>query len=61
MDVNKLIEDDPESLAIEVDDVVQYDPEEESNVVVTEPKIITLGRKKRHDALRKMQKEQGNQ
>lgn len=50
-DLDKILEPDDESLAIEVDEDIQYDPGEESSVVALEPMIITLGRKKRKDAL----------
>lgn len=55
MDINKeVLDDDPDSLAIEADETIQYDPTDtESGVVAVEPIVVTLGRKKRHDALRK--------
>lgn len=54
-DLNQqILNEDPDSLAIEADEDVQYDPNEESAVVATEPLIITLGRKKRKDAVREM-------
>lgn len=62
MDVNKeVLDEDPESLAIEADETIQYDPFEDSNVVAVEPIIVTLGRKKRKDAVRKMQEESGHE
>lgn len=61
MDINKqVLDEDPDSLAIEADESVSYDPNEDSNVVAVEPIIIALGRKKRKDALRKMSEEPGN-
>lgn len=53
-----LLSVDPESQAIEVSDDVQYEPETESQVVATEPPIISIGRGKRTDALRNMRPEQ---
>lgn len=53
-DLNKeLLEDDPESLAIEADDDAFYAPDQSSAVVVTEPDIIPIGRGLRKEALRK--------
>jgi len=51
----EILNDDPDSLAVEADDEVQYDPNSESSVVAVEPKIITIGRKKRRDSLRNLQ------
>lgn len=52
-DINEdLLNEDPESLAIEADETVEYDPGTESSVVAIEPLIITVGRKKRKDALK---------
>jgi len=53
MSVNEdLLAEDPDSMAIEADDTAQYDPNEESNVVATEPLIITVGRSKRKKFLK---------
>lgn len=60
-DLNKQILDaDPESFAVEADDDIQYDPNEQSNVVAVEPMIITVGRKRRRDALRHLSSESSN-
>ena len=48
---------DPDSMSIEADDTAQYEPDSESQVVAIEPLIITVGRKKRRDALREMPKQ----
>lgn len=48
----------PEDQAIEVGDDVQYAPDTTSQVVATEPPIISIGRGKRQDALRKLSEEQ---
>lgn len=54
-----LIDDDPNAQAIEADDEAYYEPYGEgSGVVVIEPEVISVGRGKRHVALRKMQEEQ---
>lgn len=37
----------PDDLAVEVDEDPEYDPHEQSNVVVVEPPIISIGRSKR--------------
>lgn len=50
-----ILDEDPESLAIEADEQINYEPDTESNVVALEPLIITVGRKKRKDAVRSMQ------
>lgn len=55
---DELLNPDPDSQAVEVDDDVQYEPETESQVVATEPPIISIGRGKRIEALRAVQKEQ---
>lgn len=49
----ELLSDDPEGLAVEVDDDAFYDPQQTSSVVATEPEIISIGRGKRKEALRK--------
>jgi hypothetical protein len=49
----ELLAEDPESLSVEADDDAFYSPRQESSVVVTEPEIITIGRGKRKEALRK--------
>lgn len=47
-----------DDLAVDADDTAYYDPNDtESQVVVTEPPIISIGRAKRAAALRKMQQE----
>jgi len=51
----ELLDEDPESLVLEADDNVQYDPKTKSNIVVLEPEIITQGRRKRKSAVRDMQ------
>lgn len=50
---DELLSEDPESLAIEADDDAYYSPDQGSSVVVTEPEIITIGRGKRKEALKK--------
>jgi hypothetical protein len=50
--INKeILDEDPDSQAVEADESVQYEPNSDSLVVAVEPKIITLGRKKRRDIL----------
>lgn len=49
----QLLSEDPDSLAVEADDDAFYAPDQESSVVVTEPEIITIGRGKRKEALKK--------
>lgn len=51
----QLLDEDPNSQAVEVDDEAFYEPypDKDSGVVVVEPDIITIGRGKRKDALRK--------
>jgi hypothetical protein len=44
-------------VTVEVSDDVQYEPETESQVVATEPPIISIGRGKRIDALRTVREE----
>lgn len=53
-----LLNDDPDSLAVEADESAVYDPETESNVVVTEPKIISVGRGVRKREMRELPPEQ---
>lgn len=50
----------PDDQAVEVDDDVQFEPETDSNVVAIEPPIISIGRGKRIEAMRKMREEQRN-
>jgi len=60
-DLNEeLLSEDPNSQAVEADENVYYTPkpDEESGVVVTEPDIITMGRKLRRDAVRDLPPEQ---
>ena len=56
----ELLAEDPNSQAVEADENIYYDPEpdEGSGVVVTEPDIITIGRKLRKDAVRNLRPEQ---
>lgn len=54
----ELLSDDPETQAVEADGDLQYEPDPESNIVVTEPKIIQVGRGRRKNALRKLSQEQ---
>lgn len=56
----ELLSEDPDSLAIEADEESVYDPtpDPDSHVVVTEPKIISVGRSRRKDALRNLPPEQ---
>ncbi len=54
---DELLNPDPESQAVEVSDDVQYEVETESQVVATEPPIISIGRGKRIDALRTVREE----
>lgn len=50
----------PDDQAVEADEEAQYDPlDSESNVVVVEPPIISIGRSRRAKALRNLQQEQG--
>lgn len=52
----EILSDDPNSGAVDADDLeVQYDPDTESQVVAEEPKIITIGRTRRRRELRAMQ------
>lgn len=48
----------PDDLAVEADEEIQYDPHDQSNVVIVEPTIITLGRSKRAAALRQLRDQQ---
>lgn len=43
----ELLAEDPEGLAIEADEELQYQPETDSNVVAVEPIIITKARAER--------------
>lgn len=56
----EILNEDPDSLAVDADEDVQYEPfpDEKSSVVVTEPMIITIGRVKRKNALRSLPPEQ---
>lgn len=56
----ELLAEDPDSLAVEADEEVAYEPkpDPEAGVVVTEPMIITIGRVKRKNALRSLPPEQ---
>lgn len=51
----ELLAEDPDSLSVEADDDdAFYAPDQsESAVVVTEPEIITIGRGRRKEAIRK--------
>lgn len=46
--------------AVEAELEPQYDPREEGAVVTLEPAVITIGRAKRAEALRKMRDESRN-
>lgn len=50
--INKDILDDDDSLAVEADDTVEYQPDSSDNVVVVEPMVITQGRAKRRKFLK---------
>lgn len=53
---DKLLNEDPDSQAIEADDDAYYSPDQDNeSVVVTEPEIITIGRGVRKSEMRKMQ------
>lgn len=56
-----LLDEDPESQAIDADEDAYYEPfiEDNVNVVVTEPDVISIGRGKRHAEMRKVRNEQG--
>lgn len=61
MSFDDLLEDDPDSLAIEADDSdIQFTPEpdEDSGVVSIEPSIISIKRGERKRALKKLPPEQ---
>ena len=49
---DELLSEDPNSLAVEADEDAQYEPETDSQVVTTEPKIISVGRAKRKKFLK---------
>lgn len=52
-DINKeVLDDDPDSLAVEADDNVYYLPDSESSVVAVEPQVVTNGRLKRRKYLK---------
>lgn len=54
MNINdELLNEDPDSLAIEADEDSYYAPDQDSLVVVTEPEIISIGRGKRKEATKK--------
>jgi hypothetical protein len=58
----QLLDDDPESQAVEADlDDVQFAPEpsEDDQVIAIEPEIISIGRGKRKKALRELSQEGG--
>lgn len=55
---DELLNVDPESQAVEVDGDVQYLPDTDSQVVAIEPPIISIGRGKRSDYLRRLPSEQ---
>lgn len=54
----ELLSIDPDSQAVEASEDVQFELETTSQVVATEPPIISIGRGKRLEALRAMQNEQ---
>lgn len=50
----ELLAEDPDSSSVEADEDFFYAPDQsDSSVVVTEPEVITIGRGKRKEALRK--------
>lgn len=53
----ELLSVDLDTQAVEVDGDVQFEPDTTSQVVATEPPIISIGRGKRLEALRAMQNE----
>lgn len=56
MSINEdLLNEDPDSLAIEADETVQYEPDTDSQVVAVEPLIITKGRATRRKYLKNEQ------
>lgn len=56
---DELLEDDDDAQAFEAEPEPVFDPEfdENSGVVVVEPPIISIGRAKRREHLRKLQEE----
>lgn len=50
-----------EDQAVEADTDAQYTPDPDSNVVVIEPPVVTIGRAKRRAALRNLPQEPSNQ
>lgn len=50
---DELLNEDPKSLAVEADEDSFYAPDQDSSVVVTEPEIISIGRGKRKEAIKK--------
>lgn len=48
----EILGEDPESLAVEADESIHYDPKEDSQVVAVEPLIVTKGRAKRKQYLK---------
>lgn len=58
---DELLEDDDDSQVVEVDAEPVFNPElptgKHAGVVVVEPPIITIGRAKRREHLRKLQEE----
>lgn len=58
----EILSEDPESLAVEADDIPQYDPDldENAGVVSVEPPIISIGRARRKRELRQMRSETGD-
>lgn len=54
-----LLDENPDSQAVEADiDEEQYTPEPESNLVIVEPEVISVGRGKRKKYLRQLSPEQ---
>lgn len=47
-----ILNEDPDSLAVEADESLEYEPESTSNVVAVEPLIITKGRADRKKFLK---------
>lgn len=58
----EILSDDPASMAVEAEEPLEYTPEptDSDGVVVVEPKIITIGRKKRRREMRDMQNPTSN-
>lgn len=61
-DFEELLEDAEDSLVFDADDEPVFDPEldENSGVVIVEPKIINVGRDRKKRDLRKLQQKSGD-